>query len=88
MFDVPDTPIRLDDDVTRHHEAHGAWEHTKAVVKAGAFGEGGTHYVERATIHLDTNVDPSKMSNFARQEFIEEVAAELGVEPGQVKLRT
>ena len=91
LFDVPHSQTKANphhDEPDSPHEAHHAWNHTKAVIKAGAFDKGGSMYVERATVHLDTNVDPSRMSNFARQEFIEEVAAELGVEPSQVKLRT
>ena len=88
LFEVPDAKAEASETVESQAEAHHAWDHTKAVIKAGAFEKGGMYYTERATIHLDTNVDPSRMSNFARQEFIDEVAAELGVEPSQVKLRT
>jgi len=85
---LEDDELLAEDDEEYDESPHKLWEHTKAMVKAGAFEDGGSVKKERATIHLDTNVDPSKMSKFARQEFIEEVAQELGVEPSQIKLRT
>ena len=66
--------------------ASSPWTHTRAMLDAGAWGNGGS--MERAGIQLETNVDPKAMSSFAKKEFIEEIAAQLGVAPSQIKLQT
>jgi len=66
----------------------GAWQHTAAMARSGSFNRGEDDDRERAGIRLETNVDPKKMSKYAKQDFIDEVAMQLGVAPSQIKLRT
>lgn len=62
------------------------WARQRAQLKAGAWGKGGS--MERSGIQLETNVDPKNMSTFAKEEFIEEIAAQLGVPASQIRITT